>query len=129
MYPSYHAHIYYHDAATRKTAGRVREQLAKNFEVELGRWRDEPVGPHPQPMYQVAFRKGQFPRIIPWLMENRDGLTIFIHPNSGDGLGDHSFRALWMGKVLRLRLGMFKNRAKNRDKNRDKGRAGNKGGK
>ncbi len=109
MYKSYHAHIYY-DAQSRATAAKVRTQLDENFEVELGRWRDEPVGPHPQAMYQVAFKRGQFPKVIPWLMENRAGLTVLIHPNSGDDLGDHTFRALWMGRMLRLRVGMFKKR-------------------
>lgn len=108
MYDSYHAHIYY-DAETRKTAAKVRTELERLFKVEMGRWRDEPVGPHPQAMYQVAFKKGQFPKVVPWLMENRAGLTIFVHPNSGDDYGDHAHRAIWMGKMLRLRLAMLRN--------------------
>ncbi len=107
MYESYHAHIYY-DAATRAAAAKVRVELERNFKVEMGRWRDEPVGPHPRSMYQVAFKKSQFPKVVPWLMESRAGLTIFVHPNSGDGYGDHAHRAIWMGKILRLRLGIFK---------------------
>jgi DOPA 4,5-dioxygenase len=107
MYESYHAHIYY-DAATRRSAAKIRKLLEENFQVEMGRWRDEPVGPHPQSMYQVAFRKGQFPKIVPWLMENRAGLTVLVHPNSGDDYGDHAERAIWMGRMLRLRLGFFK---------------------
>ncbi len=106
MYDSYHAHIYYDDA-TRAAAAKVRTELEQGFKVELGRWHDEPVGPHPRSMYQVAFKKSQFPKVVPWLMENRAGLAVLIHPNSGDGYGDHTHRALWMGRMLRLRLGIF----------------------
>ena len=51
---SFHAHIYY-DAATRPDAERLREAIGAGFDVQLGRWHDEPVGPHPISMYQVAF--------------------------------------------------------------------------
>lgn len=49
----FHAHIYF-DNDSRDAAARVREGLAQ-FEVQLGRWHDKPIGPHPQAMYQVAF--------------------------------------------------------------------------
>ena len=104
--PSYHAHVYYDDAS-RETAARLREAIAERFEVRLGRWRDEPVGPHPEPMYQVAFQSPLFPEIVPWLMLNRHGLTIFIHPETGDSLADHRDHAMWMGRVLTLDLGVF----------------------
>ena len=99
----YHAHIYY-DEASRSDAAVVREALAAHFSVRLGRWRDEPVGPHPQAMYQVAFAPDEFARIVPWLMVHRRGLTILVHPETGEAVGDHGERALWMGRKLRLRL-------------------------
>ncbi len=97
----YHAHIYY-DAATRDTAARVRGGLA-NFKVQLGSWHDEPVGPHPQSMYQVLFAPEEFDKVVPWLMLHREGLTVLVHPSTGDGYGDHLERSLWMGAVLKLR--------------------------
>ncbi len=100
----YHAHVYYDDA-TRETAAQIREQLAARFDVDLGRWRDQPVGPHPQAMYQVAFAAGEFPRVVPWLMLNHRGLSVFIHPRSGDDIPDHSEYALWLGDKLELDLG------------------------
>ena len=30
-----------------------------------------------------------FPDIVPWLMLNRRGLTVFVHPETGDNLADH----------------------------------------
>ncbi len=99
----YHAHIYYDDAS-RETAAYVREALGARFEVKLGRWHDSPVGPHPVPMYQVAFDADQFDRVVPWLMLNRSGLVVFVHPRTGDDLADHSDHALWLGGKLDLDL-------------------------
>ena len=106
-FKSYHAHVYYNEK-TRKTAKRVRLSLNKLFKVRLGRWRDFPVGPHPVPMYQVAFQADQFNKVAPWLMENHEGLSVLIHPNSADDLMDHSEHALWLGKQLKLKLDMFR---------------------
>jgi len=103
---AYHAHIYF-DAATREAAAAVREEIAARFPVELGRWWDGPIGPHPEPMYQVAFQLDMFQQIVPWLMLNRRGLTILVHPRTGDERADHSIFPLWFGRVLPLRLAFF----------------------
>ena len=104
----YHAHIYYEDAATRAVAGEIREAVAARFDVVLGRWRDEPVGPHPKPMYQVAFRPAEFPRLVPWLMLNHRGLSVLIHPETGDDPVDHSENALWLGEKLPLDIAFLR---------------------
>ena len=99
---SYHAHIYYDVAKTRHVAEALRARIAERFAVRMGRWHDLAVGPHPIAMYQVAFLPAVFPAFVPWLMLNRDGLTILIHPNTGAPLDDHLVHALWFGSVLRL---------------------------
>jgi len=99
----YHAHIYY-DNTSRETEARLREALERSFEIVMGRWRDEPVGPHPQSMYQVKFNPGEFARIVPWLMLNRSGLTILVHPETDNAYLDHAENALWLGQKLSLRL-------------------------
>jgi aromatic ring-cleaving dioxygenase len=99
----YHARIYY-DAETRPIAERLREAIGNRFGVELGRWRDEPVGPHPVPMYQAAFQAAEFPRIVPWLMLNRGGLSVLVHPQTEDAYDDHTIHALWLGTPLPLRV-------------------------
>ena len=97
----YHAHVYY-DPETREIAARVRDGLAQ-FNVELGRWHDELVGPHLKSMYQVAFAPEEFDKVVPWLMLNREGLDVLVHARtSGDALGDHLDRSLWLGKRLEL---------------------------
>lgn len=108
----YHAHIYY-DAQNREGAARVRDKIAAAFpDALIGRWHDEPVGPHPQSMYQVAFAREVFASFVPWLMLNRDGLTILVHPGTGDGYADHTKHAAWLGGILPLRLNMFRNAPK-----------------
>jgi aromatic ring-cleaving dioxygenase len=103
----YHAHIYY-GPDTRKIAAGLRALIEKTFTVEMGRWRDEPVGPHPQSMYQVKFAKSKFSRIVPWLMLNRRGLDVLVHPNTGDAYEDHATHALWFGNRLKLRLNVLR---------------------
>src|SRR5438067_80133 len=106
----YHAHIYY-NPETRQVAERLREAIGNRFSVELGRWRDEPVGPHPVSMYQAAFSVAEFPRLVPWLMLNRAGLDILVHPQTDDAYHDHTIHALWLGTPLPLRVeGLRRNR-------------------
>jgi DOPA 4,5-dioxygenase len=99
----YHAHVYY-DAETKETATRLRARLEAAFEVELGRWHDKPVGPHPCGSYQVAFGPDLFAALVPWLALNRDGLTVFIHPRTGDDVPDHRDYAIWLGRQRELDL-------------------------
>jgi aromatic ring-cleaving dioxygenase len=99
----FHAHVYF-DAATRDAAARVREELGTRFEVRLGRWHEKPIGPHPKAMYQVAFLPNQFGNVVPWLMLNREGLDVLIHPETGDDVEDHTNHALWLGEKLELNI-------------------------
>ena len=99
----YHAHVYY-DEASRAEAAALREAAEARFEVVLGRWRDMPVGPHPQAMYQMAFGVEEFPRLVPWLMLNRGSLVVLVHPLTKDEYEDHAHHALWLGAVLPLKL-------------------------
>ena len=105
--PGYHAHIYY-TPETKPAAARLRQAIHQRFFSTLGRWHDEAVGPHPVSMYQVAFDAAEFPRLVPWLMLNREGLDILIHPLSGDGYLDHSRYALWLGDKQELRLDVLR---------------------
>jgi len=104
----YHAHIYYDPDHTRDRAALLRERLAAAFpDVRLGSWHDRPVGPHPAAMYQVLFARERFATLMPWLMLNRLGLTVLVHPETGDDLADHARHAAWLGAVLPLRLEML----------------------
>ena len=97
---SYHAHIYFDGAEQRRLAELLREEIAQRFSVRIGRWHDRLVGPHMRPMYQVLFATEEFPRFVPWLMINRRGLAVLVHPNTGRPRSDHLDNALWLGEIL-----------------------------
>ncbi len=97
----YHAHVYY-DADSKPAAAELREAIGARFAVELGRWHDRPIGPHPRWSYQVAFDPGLFADLVPWLALNRDGLVIFVHPSTGDDVADHTAHAIWLGEKVEL---------------------------
>ncbi len=99
----YHAHVYY-DAATRPAAERLAAAIDGKFRVEFGGFRDGPVGPHPIANLQIIFTTAEFPKIVPWLMLNRDGLDVLIHPLTDDSVDDHSRYALWLGTPVALKL-------------------------
>ena len=45
---------------------------------------------------------------LPWLMLNRDGLSILLHPGTGDAYADHIDHAVWLGSVLTLRRNVLR---------------------
>jgi aromatic ring-cleaving dioxygenase len=105
----YHAHIYYDPQSTRDQATLLRGRAAAAFpSAILGRWHDAPVGPHPQSMYQIAFPAELLDSFVPWLMLNRDGLTILLHPETGNDYADHTDHAIWFGAILPLRLDVLR---------------------
>jgi aromatic ring-cleaving dioxygenase len=100
----WHAHVYY-DAASRAVAEAVRAGVAAAAAgALLGRWHDAPIGPHPRGSFQIAFGADQLAVVAPWLMLHRQGLTVLLHPETGDELLDHTAHAAWLGEVLPLRL-------------------------
>jgi DOPA 4,5-dioxygenase len=105
----YHAHVYY-DQEIFPTAVKLRETLAANFAVELGRLSDEPIGPHPVSQFAVIFKPDAFQSVVPWLMLNRAGLDILIHPLTDDMVDDHTVYALWLGSPITLKLDTMQRR-------------------
>jgi aromatic ring-cleaving dioxygenase len=102
----YHAHVYF-DVTTLARARALCEQAAALFPLKMGRVHERPVGPHPDWSCQLAFRAEWFDKVVPWLMLNRDGFVVFIHPLTGNDLVDHRDRALWMGAVRPLDLSVL----------------------
>ena len=96
---SWHAHVYF-DASSRDAALALRETIGTALaeRVDLGRFHEKPVGPHPMWSYQLAFAPVSFSFVVSWLALNHGALDVFIHPNTGDDLRDHRDCALWLGR-------------------------------
>jgi aromatic ring-cleaving dioxygenase len=105
----YHAHVYY-NADTLPIAEKLRDTLAATFAVELGRFSGVAIGPHPVPQFQIIFKKAEFQTVVPWLMLNREGLDILVHPLTDDMVDDHTGYALWLGTPIELRLDTMQRR-------------------
>ncbi len=102
---SWHAHVYF-DASSRDAAWALREVItvALAGQMDLGRFHEKPVGPHPMWSYQLAVNADHFPAVLGWLTLNHGALDVFMHPNTGDALRDHRDSALWLGHSHTLNL-------------------------
>jgi DOPA 4,5-dioxygenase len=100
----YHAHIYYGSAGTRTVAERVCAALSGKFPVEVEGFRDTPRGPHPISNVLVVFEPDLFGDVVPYLMLNRDGLDVLVHPLTENAVEDHSSYAIWLGNPVELKL-------------------------
>lgn len=104
----WHAHVYFGQDST-ETAAALRRWIEARFAgaMQMGRFHERPVGPHPRWSYQIAFAPDRFAEIVPWLALNRDGLTVLVHPNTGEALADHRDRAIWLGESVALDLSVL----------------------
>ena len=100
----YHAHIYYDPAMTRGVAERVCAAVGEKFAVEIEEFRDTPRGPHPISNALVIFKPDQFQPVVEWLLLNRDGLDVLVHPLTTNAVTDHSNYAIWLGNPVELKL-------------------------
>jgi DOPA 4,5-dioxygenase len=99
----YHAHVYY-NPTTRARAVQLRERIASTLGVEVRELSDAPRGPHPVPQFRFMFTPAQFANIVPWLMLNRQGLDVLVHPLTDNSYDDHSRYAAWLGSPVPLKL-------------------------
>ncbi|HEX2151861.1 MAG TPA: DOPA 4,5-dioxygenase family protein [Stellaceae bacterium] len=103
----YHAHVYY-NAETKPAAAKLRDAIIQRFTVEPGAFSDEPRGPHPVSQFNVIFEAPEFQNLVPWLMLNRDGLDVLVHPLTESSYDDHSKNALWLGTPVPLKLDILR---------------------
>jgi aromatic ring-cleaving dioxygenase len=105
---NWHAHVYF-DAQSRQEAQQLRQAIETQLadQVEVGRFHEKAVGPHPKWSYQLGIGTADFARVLGWLALNHGTLDVFVHPNTGDPLRDHRDAALWIGSSHRLVLSVF----------------------
>jgi DOPA 4,5-dioxygenase len=100
---NYHAHVYY-DLADRVQALKLCTDAGQTFGVKVGRMHDNPVGPHPRGSCQLTIGIDQLAQVLPWLIVNRRGLTVFTHAQTGNALKDHTDHVVWLGPSETLKL-------------------------
>lgn len=106
----YHAHVYY-DAAQRLQAADLRAEIGRVFPVLIGRMHDRPIGPHTKGMFQVVIDQDVFAELVPWLMLNRNGLSVLVHAETGDAVADHTRHVMWLGEAVPLDIGVLRRMA------------------
>ncbi len=99
----FHSHVYF-DESSFEQADALCRAAGERFALRVGRMHRKPVGPHPRWSCQLAYPGELFGEVVPWLMLNRGGLTVFTHAETGDVIADHTEHALWMGEMLALNL-------------------------
>jgi len=104
----WHAHVYF-EASSRASAWALREAIALHLagQVEIGRFHERPVGPHPMWSFQLLIEPPELAPVLGWLVLHHGALDVLVHPNTGDGLRDHRDHALWIGKSHVLNLAGF----------------------
>ena len=105
-FEKYHAHVYF-DEQSADQAHELCAEAWKSCHVGLGRFHRKPVGPHPLWSCQLSFDKDEFDRIIPFLDEHRGGLTVLVHPLTGDVIAEHTTDARWLGEPVALNIEVF----------------------
>lgn len=108
-------HVYFTQKEAMLAAALKARLLARFDFLKEGRWKDQAgrLSPHPLPMFELfggeANNVAKVNEVIEWLDENRDGLSVLVHPNTKDGnLRDHSVHAVWLGPPVAVRLWVFR---------------------
>ncbi|WDE07987.1 DOPA 4,5-dioxygenase family protein [Thalassomonas viridans] len=106
IHRDYHAHVYF-DKDTLAIATRLCEQAGERFGLKIGRVHQKLVGPHSKWSCQISFSNHDFDKLIPWLDENRQDLSVLVHALTGHDLRDHTEYAYWLGDSIVLDLSCF----------------------
>ncbi|OXX50366.1 4,5-dioxygenase [Vibrio sp. V12_P9A6T4] len=105
----FHAHVYF-DLVEQAKAQRVQQKIAQQRHDVQAMFGLVPrlVGPHLKPMFEVHLADNSH-GFIEWLDEHREGLSVLIHPVSGDDRYDHSQgQVLWLGETLGVNLAVLR---------------------
>lgn len=106
-FQNYHFHLYYHEERF-SIAREVVDSLPALESLKVGRLHAGPVGPHPIGSCQLSVSDSDYYVLMEWLLTNRRGLDVFVHPVSGDDWKDHTEYVGWIGKSYELNTSMFK---------------------
>jgi len=101
--------VYFSAGDETARAKKLCELAGSHFgeRVEIGRFHERPVGPHPRGSCQIRVAPGDLEEVIVWLAANRNGITVFCHLDTGQNLADHTEHVIWLGPSEALMLDGF----------------------
>lgn len=102
----WHAHVYF-DPGEAAVAQSVCAAMRDALGCAMGRIHYVPIGPHPRGSCQMTVSREIVGDALEWLFAHRNGLTVFVHGNSGDDWIDHTRHVLWIGPPEQLDLSIF----------------------
>ena len=106
-FSSFHGHIYF-DEKTFTQAKIFHEDFKKlNVPKQMSELHQHLMGPHPFWMFEVDFETENFLKIIEFMQKHRNGLSVLVHPLSGNALLDHTDYAMFLGQKEQLNLAIF----------------------
>lgn len=106
-FKAYHFHIYFNQKQ-KESAAKLVEKLSRQDNIAIGQIIENPIGPHPVGSCQITVPASKFHSMSEWFMQNRMGLSIFVHALSGNDLIDHTDYVMWIGQSYDLNLDFFK---------------------
>jgi len=105
----YHAHVYF-NGQNKALARALCDEAAQQLQLQVGRFHEKLVGPHPMWSCQIIFSHAEFDLVVPWLEQKRQGLTVLVHGLTGDDIRDHTEFAYWLGESKPLNMSVFEAR-------------------
>ncbi|MCI5059461.1 MAG: DOPA 4,5-dioxygenase family protein [Alphaproteobacteria bacterium] len=98
----HHIHIYHEpETDSKETAQQVADKLSALFKGYVIKTSSgEASGPHLKPNFLVHVQPEILGEVVSWLQFNHQGLSIAIHPKTGNGLTDHRDHSIWFGKQI-----------------------------
>ena len=105
----HHIHVYF-TAHNKDNALALRDLLRQSFPgIRLGRVHDKPVGPHPSGSFEIDVSASKYAALHAFLEQHSFGLTMMIHPVTGDDIADHAEDKIeWINKPVPINRQFFR---------------------
>lgn len=99
---AYHVHIYFQPGtASEQDAVNIVQKLDERFPGAIkNAHRVGKVGPHIETNIGATILPESFGEVVSWLQMNSKGLSILVHPRTGDEWVDHKEAAMWLGEQV-----------------------------
>ena len=113
----YHVHIYFKETWDEWQA----EMLAVGLKGAFGDKVSKPhtagaIGPHTQRNIEVDVKPEALAEVLLAIQANNQGLSVLVHPRTGDEVFDHKVAAVWVGQPVAFNEKFFEQIAANQNR-------------